>query len=107
MGAGKTPTEDPRLAAGVEFLREGARKLITFLQAYEYPKNIPVKLVKDPPTTAEFEDMAVFIVRQLDPAYKITTKLSADLPELLKLLRCVSVAVLDTIRACLRYQLSV
>ncbi len=89
MGGAKPLTEDPRLASVGEFTREGVRKLVMFLDANNYNKSIPSKLLKGPPTTAEFDDMATFILRQLDPSFKITTKVSADLPEVFKLLRCV------------------
>ncbi len=79
-------TEDPRLARGAEFVRgEGIRTLIQFLQDNSYSHTISSKLAKGPPTTAEFNDMAAFIVKQLDPYIKDLKP--QDLPDLFKALR--------------------
>jgi hypothetical protein len=86
---GKVLTDDPRPMASAEFVREGVRTVITFLDEFGYSKIIPAKLLKGPPTTAEFEDIAMFIVRQLDPAFKFSAKASADLPDIFKTLRYV------------------
>ena len=90
VGPSKALTEDPRLAEGPKFVAEAARDLARFLEEFSYPGIIPPRLLttKGPLTTAEFEEITSFIIRQIDPTWK-STKFSVDVPEVFKLLRCV------------------
>jgi hypothetical protein len=88
---GRNSKEDPRNIKSGAFLHDGSNCLLGFLMENHYDHDISLKQLKAP-SAFDFEKMTTFIVRQLDPTFKIE-KMTHDIPDLFKHLRCVPARV--------------
>lgn len=79
-------TSDPRPIGTAAFTREQVDTLITFLMEHSYDRDISPKLLKAP-TATEFENIFIFLAKQLDPTFRIRDKVTNDVPEFMKLLK--------------------